>query len=604
MDPADSILADPLLLPPPEAAAAAAKQQQDSDSPLAGVSDYRGRPVCRRNSGGWRSAFFVVGMCVAVEIAGSFAYFGISANLITYLTGPLGQSNASAAASVNAWSGTASLMPLLGAFLADAYLGRYTSIILACTLYVLGYGMLTLSSTVPALRPSHLPCGPSSSSPSSCQPAWPQVAFFYVSLYLIALAQGADKPCGLAFAADQFDADHPEERASRGSLFNWWFFCMAIGISVAVSVVGYVQESVGWGVGFGVPCAIVLCAFTVFLLGTPTYRLYHHTRSRSRSSASSSPSPSNDEDHEGRQPQQQSPFVRLARGLRAVIVTTAASRGRLLPQRHHKRCQWESSSEISAAASAEHDARCVLRLLPIWATSLAYGVVYAQIMTLFNKQGRTLDRRIGFGLVEELPPAALQALGPVSILLFVPVYDRALVPALRWATGNPSGLSMLQRVGAGMATSLLAVAVAALVESRRLATAREHGLVDQPGATVPMSWAWLVPQYGLMGVADVLAVVGLQELFYDQMPDGLRSLGLALYLSVMGIGGFISSLLISTIDAVTGSGGAGDSWFADNLNRAHLDYFYWLLAGLSAVELALYIAFARSYVYKHHKPSY
>jgi len=73
----------------------------------------------------------------AVEIAGSFAYFGISANLITYLTGPLGQSNASAAAAVNAWSGTASLMPLLGAFLADAYLGRYRSIILACSLYVL-----------------------------------------------------------------------------------------------------------------------------------------------------------------------------------------------------------------------------------------------------------------------------------------------------------------------------------------------------------------------------------------------------------------------------------------------------------------------------------
>jgi solute carrier family 15 (peptide/histidine transporter), member 3/4 len=183
----------------------------------------------------------------------------------------------------------------------------------------------------------------------------------------------------------------------------------------------------------------------------------------------------------------------------------------------------------------------------------------------------------------------------------VPVYDRAVVPALRWATGNPSGLSMLQRVGAGMAVSLAGVAVAALVEARRLAMAREHGLVDDPSATVPMSWAWIVPQYAMMGVADVLAVVGLQELFYDQMPDGLRSLGLALYLSVMGIGGFISSLLISLIDGVTGSGG-GDSWFADNLNRAHVDYFYWLLAGLSAVELALFLYFARSYVYKH-KPN-
>ncbi|KAF8750613.1 hypothetical protein HU200_012318 [Digitaria exilis] len=556
MDPGERILVDPLLLLLPHPLEADAELEANN-KPLRGVSDYRGRPVWRRRSGGWRSALFVV----AVEIAGSFAYFGISANLITYLTGPLGQSNASAAASVNAWSGTASLMPLLGAFLADAYLGRYRSIILACTLYVLGFGLLTLSSTVPALRPWHLPCRDGDLSSSPCQ-GWAQVGFFYVSLYLIALAQGADKPCGLAFAADQFDAEHPGERASRASLFNWWFFCMAIGIAVAVSVVGYIQEYVGWGVGFGVLCAMVLCAFAVFLLGTPTYRLVVV------------------EQHE----EEESPLVRLARGLRRRL---------LLNKGHQQQLEQEQEQE---------DARCVLRLLPIWATSLAYGVVYAQIMTLFNKQGRTLDRRIGGGILLELPPAALQALGPASILLFVPLYDRALVPALRWATGHPSGLSMLQRVGAGMATSLAAVSVAALVEARRLATAREHGLVDDPAATVPMTWAWLVPQYALMGVADVLAVVGLQELFYDQMPHGLRSLGLALYLSVMGIGGFASSLLISLIDALTSQGGAAHSWFADNLNRAHLDYFYWLLAGLSAIELALYLAFARSYQYKHNKP--
>ncbi|CAM0146531.1 unnamed protein product [Urochloa decumbens] len=524
-------------------------------APLAGVSDYRGRPVWRGNSGGWRSALFVV----AVEIAGSFAYFGISANLITYLTGPLGQSNASAAAAVNAWSGTASLMPLLGAFLADAYLGRYASIILACSLYVLGYGMLTVSAAVQ----QH------------------QQGLVYASLYLIAVAQGADKPCGLAFAADQFDAEHPGERASRGSLFNWWFFCMAVGISVAVAVVGYIQEAVSWGVGFGVPCAIVLAAFIVFLIGTPTYRL-------SAATASSSYWHLQKLKHKQQQMMQQpssSPFVRLARGLRAV----------LLPGGQHDDEQQEDQQQHQQqqAEEFEQDARCVLRLLPIWVSSLAYGVVYAQIMTLFNKQGRTLDRRTIFN--KQLPPAALQALGPLSILLFVPVYDRALVPALRRATGNPSGLTMLQRVGAGMATSLAAVSVAALVEARRLAAAREHGLVDRPEATVPMSWAWLLPQYAMMGVADVLAVVGLQELFYDQMPAGLRSLGLALYLSVMGLGGLISSVLISLIDA------SGMGWFDDNLNRAHLDYFYWLLAAISAVELALYLAFARSYVYRRHK---
>jgi len=55
MDPADRMLADPLLLPLP----AAAKQV------LAGVTDYRGRPVTRGTSGGWRSALFVVGMLLS-----------------------------------------------------------------------------------------------------------------------------------------------------------------------------------------------------------------------------------------------------------------------------------------------------------------------------------------------------------------------------------------------------------------------------------------------------------------------------------------------------------------------------------------------------------
>ncbi|KAK1692481.1 hypothetical protein QYE76_009178 [Lolium multiflorum] len=70
-----------------------------------------------------------------------------------------------------------------------------------------------------------------------------------------------------------------------------------------------------------------------------------------------------------------------------------------------------------------------------------------------------MDRRVFGGL--ELPPAALQTIGAASVLTFVPVYDHLLVPALRYATGNPSGLTLLQHVGTGMAVSL------ATVSSRR-----------------------------------------------------------------------------------------------------------------------------------------
>ena len=138
--------------------------------------------------------------------------------------------------------------------------------------------------------------------------------------------------------------------------------------------------------------------------------------------------------------------------------------------------------------------------------------------------------------------------------------------------------------------------IASLVEMKRLKTAREFGLVDQPNARIPMSLWWLVPQYVLFGVADVFTMVGLQEFFYDQVPDALRSLGLALYMSIFGIGSFISGFLISVINKTTSRG--GESWFSNNLNRAHLDYFYWLLAGLSMIELVLYVYFTQAYVYK------
>ncbi|MFS8000603.1 putative proton-dependent oligopeptide transporter family [Helianthus anomalus] len=42
-----------------------------------------------------------------------------------------------AAENANTWSGTALLLPLFGAFITDAFLGRYLTIIIASLLYVL-----------------------------------------------------------------------------------------------------------------------------------------------------------------------------------------------------------------------------------------------------------------------------------------------------------------------------------------------------------------------------------------------------------------------------------------------------------------------------------
>lgn len=110
------------------------------------------------------------------------------------------------------------------------------------------------------------------SSINSISPNQLHLLFFFVSLYLIALGQGMYKPCIVAFGADQFNEQDPQELCARSSYFNWWFFSIFAGPLAALVVLNYIQDNVSWAIGFGIPCIAMAGSLTIFMLGTKKYR--------------------------------------------------------------------------------------------------------------------------------------------------------------------------------------------------------------------------------------------------------------------------------------------------------------------------------------------
>ncbi|GAA0185923.1 transporter [Lithospermum erythrorhizon] len=466
-----------------------------------------------------------------------FAYYGISSNLINYLTGPLGQSTAVAAANVNTWVGTASLLPFWVLFL---------------------------------LTPSSVDFGPLSS------------LLYSTSLHLdFAISQAAHNPCIVAFGADQFDIQHPQESLSKTSFFNWWTFGVTSGPLATLIFLNYIQDNYSWALGFFIPCISVAISLTLFLHGCKSYRYAIKVEDKSM----------------------------IQRVQRLLTKTTTywkrhpyelfdeeRALGSQVPHLYSKKFEFLNQAILAPGTNTtEHqeiiiseteEAKGLLSLFPIWFTSLEYGIVSAQTSTFFTEQTKTINRNVISNL--QVPPASLQYLIGISVIICIPIYGFIFVPIARSITKHPSGITKLQRVGIGMVICSVSMIIAGFVEFKRL----EIALLN----AVPMSFWWLLPQYILFGISNVFTLIGLQELFYDQVPCELKGIGLSLFLSIFGTGCFISSFLISIIQDFTSKGGNG-GWFPDNLNQGHLDYFYWLLAEINSLGFVIYVTYAQSFKY-------
>lgn len=127
--------------------------------------------------------------------------------------------------------------------------------------------MLWLTAMIPELKPS---CASLNQVCNTATTA--QLAVLFLSLGLISIGAGCVRPCSIAFGADQLAI---KENSNNGrildSYFNWYYTSIGVSTIIALSVIAYIQENLGWKIGFGVPAALMFISAFSFILGSPFY---------------------------------------------------------------------------------------------------------------------------------------------------------------------------------------------------------------------------------------------------------------------------------------------------------------------------------------------
>nr|CAB3482189.1 unnamed protein product [Digitaria exilis] len=580
------------LLPETNAAAAAESEV------LLDAWDFKGRPAPRSSTGRWGAA----AMILVAELNERLTTLGIAVNLVTYLTGTMHLGNAESANVVTNFMGTSFMLCLLGGFVADSFLGRYLTIAIFTAVQASGVTILTISTAAPGLRPSQCAAGG-----DACERAsGAQLGVLYLALYLTALGTGGLKSSVSGFGSDQFDETDATEKNQMMRFFNWFFFFISLGSLLAVTVLVYVQDNLGRAWGYGACAASIAAGLVVFLAGTRRYRFKKLAGSPLTQIAAVVVAAWRKRRIE--LPADPSMLYDIDVG-KLVAVEEASTKKSKRKERlpHTEQFRFLDHAAINESPASEpskwrlstltdvEEVKTVVRMLPIWATTIMFWTVYAQMTTFSVSQATTMDRHIGSSF--QIPAGSLTVFFVGSILLTVPIYDRIVVPVARRFNGNPHGLTPLQRIGVGLALSVIAMAGAALTEIKRLRVARDENVPN--GGVVPMSVFWLIPQFFLVGAGEAFTYIGQLDFFLRECPKGMKTMSTGLFLSTLSLGFFVSSALVAAVHKVTGD---RHPWIADDLNKGRLDNFYWLLAAICLANLFVYLVAARWYKYKAGRP--
>uniref|UniRef100_A0A674E7D5 Solute carrier family 15 member 2 n=1 Tax=Salmo trutta TaxID=8032 RepID=A0A674E7D5_SALTR len=355
-----------------------------------------------------------ISFIVVNEFCERFSYYGMKAVLTLYFINYLHWDQNLSTAVYHAFSSLCYFTPVLGALIADSWLGKFKTIVYLSVVYVLGHVVKSVGA-IPSVGDSTI-----------------HIALSMVGLILIAFGTGGIKPCVSAFGGDQFDEEHTNERRKFFSIFYMSINAGSVLSTLITPILrGNVQCFGGdcYALAFGVPAILMVIALVVFISGSGMYK---------------------------KSPPEGNVLLDVCRCLGLAI------KNRWMSSKYDsKRKHWLDWAEEKYPKRLIHEIKMVLRVLVLY-------IPLPMFWALFDQQGSrwTLQAtRMNMAFM----------LNALLILMFVPIFDVVVYPLIGLCRIN---LTPLKKMAVGMIFAALAFGAATLVEVNVMKTVVEpapHG---------------------------------------------------------------------------------------------------------------------------------
>ncbi|KAM9804858.1 solute carrier family 15 member 1 [Neosynchiropus ocellatus] len=364
------------------------------------------------------SIFFIV----VNEFCERFSYYGMRAVLVLYFKYFLLFDDELATSVYHAFVALCYLTPILGAIVADSWLGKFKTIIYLSIVYAVGQVAMAVSAI------HDITDTDKNGEPDSL--AF-HIALSMVGLILIALGTGGIKPCVAAFGGDQF-SEHQEKQ--RKTFFSVFYLCINGGslLSTIITPIlraqqcGIHSKQSCYALAFGVPAALMVVALVVFIVGSGMYY---------------------------KAEPQGNIMLDVCKCIGFSIKNRFRHRNRQYPARAH----WLDWAEEKYDKLLIAQIKMVLRVLFLYIPLPVFWTLFDQKGSRWTLQATTMNGDFGLLVIQ---PDQMQTVNPILILTLVPIMDSLVYPLIQ----KCFDFTPLRRMTVGMFMAAVAFFCAGVVQ--------------------------------------------------------------------------------------------------------------------------------------------